>query len=85
MLSVRHEVFLEVANQLSFSKASEILYISQPAISKHIKALEAAYKSSLFERRGNTIRLTAAGKILYERLQQARVIQKQLEYEISTV
>ena len=85
MLSVRHEVFIEVANQLSFSRASETLFISQPAISKHIKALEQHYTTNLFERRGNTIVLTATGKILHDRLLQAKNIQQQLEFEISTV
>src|SRR5689334_22165593 len=85
MLSVRHEVFIEVARHLSFSKASETLFISQPAISKHIKALEEHYKTTLFERRGSNIQLTAAGKLLNERLQQAQQIQKQLEFEISTL
>ncbi|MFT3936739.1 MAG: LysR family transcriptional regulator [Chitinophagaceae bacterium] len=85
MLSVRHDVFIEVANHLSFSRASEVLFISQPAISKHIKALEDNYKTTLFERKGNSIVLTATGKILHERLLQAKNIQKQLEFEISTV
>jgi DNA-binding transcriptional LysR family regulator len=85
MLSVRHDVFIEVATHLSFSRASEALFISQPAISKHIKALEESYKTTLFERKGNSIVLTATGKILFERLQQAKNIQKQLEFEISTV
>lgn len=85
MLSVRHEVFIEVAIHLSFSKASEVLFISQPAISKHIKALEEHYKTTLFERKGSSILLTAAGKLLLERLQQAQQIQKQLEFEISTL
>jgi DNA-binding transcriptional LysR family regulator len=85
MLSVRHEVFIEAANHLSFSKASEALFISQPAISKHIKALEESYKTTLFERKGNSIALTATGRILYDHLLQAKNIQKQLEFEISTV
>src|ERR1700712_4822626 len=85
MLSVRHEVFIEVATHLSFSRASEALFISQPAISKHIKALEESYKTTLFERKGSSIALTATGKILYDRLLQAKNIQKQLEFEISTV
>lgn len=85
MLSVRHEVFIEVATHLSFSRASEVLFISQPAISKHIKVLEETYKTTLFERKGNSILLTAAGRLLYERLMQAKNIQKQLEFEISTI
>ncbi|HEY4150389.1 MAG TPA: LysR substrate-binding domain-containing protein [Chitinophagaceae bacterium] len=85
MLSVRHEVFIEVATHLSFSKASEILFISQPAISKHVKALEEYYKTTLFERKGSSVVLTAAGKLLHERLMQAVQIKKQLEFEISTL
>ena len=85
MLSTRHEIFMEVASNLSFSKASEILFISQPAISKHIKALEAYYKLTLFERKGNTIHLSPGGKLLYSRLKEAKKIQNQLDFELSTL
>jgi DNA-binding transcriptional LysR family regulator len=85
MLSVRHQVFIEVALNLSFSKASQVLFISQPAISKHIKALEDYYKTTLFERKGSGIKLSFAGEILYNRLREASSIQKQLEFELSTL
>src|SRR3981081_56867 len=85
MLSTRHEIFMEVASNLSFSKASRVLFISQPAISKHIKALEDYYKVALFERKGNAIELSTAGKLLYERLKEAKNIQSLLEYELSTL
>ncbi len=85
MLSTRHEIFMEVAANLSFSKASEILFISQPAISNHIKALEAFYKIILFERKRNTIQLSTGGKILYARLREAKKIQNQLDFELSTL
>ncbi len=84
MLSFKHEVFLEVALLKSFTKASQTLYISQPAISKHIKSLEEEYRTSLFERKGNTIALTQAGEILVAALSKAKSIEKQLEFEIST-
>ncbi len=83
MLSVRHEVFMEVAKQLSFSKASEVLFISQPAVSKHIKALEANYQVSLFERNGHAIDLSTAGTLLFNRLKAAKKIQDDLEFELS--
>ncbi len=83
MLSTRHEIFLEVASNLSFSKASEVLFISQPAISKHMKALESFYKTTLFERKGNAIHLTNAGNLLVTRLKEAKKIQDQLEFELS--
>ncbi len=85
MLSFKHEVFLEVARQLSFTKASQVLYISQPAITKHIQQLEEQYKTSLFERKGSSIILSEAGKILFDFLLKAKAIEKQLAYEIGTL
>lgn len=84
MLSFKHVVFMEVAQLKSFTKASQALYISQPAVSKNIRQLEEDYKTSLFERRGNSISLTHAGEILLSALQQARMIENQVEFEIST-
>ncbi|SKC13966.1 DNA-binding transcriptional regulator, LysR family [Dyadobacter psychrophilus] len=84
MLSFRHEVFFEVASLLSFTKAGQVLNLSQPAISKHIKALEDNYKTSLFERFGNGIRLTDAGRILFTHLREASAIKNRLEFELST-
>ena len=85
MLSFSHDVFLEVAKNLSFSKAAESLFISQPAISKHIKGLEQQYNSNLFERKGNSILLTGEGKLLFEYLNKAKQIQRQLEFDISSL
>ena len=85
MLSTRHEIFIEVATNLSFSKAGEVLFISQPAISKHIKALEAFYKTTLFERKGNAIELSKGGTLLLSKLKEAKKIQNQLEFELSVL
>jgi len=84
MLQFSHEVFFEVAKQLSFSKAGEILFISQPAISRHIKSLEEHYHISLFERKGNSILLTEEGKLLFNYLEKATELQRQLEFDITT-
>jgi len=84
MISFKHQVFFEVAHHLSFTKASQVLFISQPAISKHIRQLEDDYKASLFSRKGNAISLTEAGRILYESLQKARTLEKNLEFELNT-
>lgn len=83
MLSTRHEVFFQVAQEKSFSKAALVLFISQPAISKHIKALEQEYKTKLFERKGLHIELTAAGNLLFENLLQVKNIQEQTTHDIS--
>src|SRR5690606_35993446 len=85
MLSTSHHVFIEVARQLSFSKAAQTLFMSQPAISNHIKMLEVEYKNALFNRKGNTISLTTSRNILYRHLQDALKIQRQLVFELSTL
>ena len=85
MIAFRYKAFFEVARQLSFSKASTMLNISQPAISKHIKSLEEEYKTSLFERKGNSIALTKAGQVLYDYLQETSRVEKQLAYDLSTI
>jgi len=84
MISFRHEVFFEVANRLSFTRASQVLNLSQPAISRHIKALEEQYKTSLFERVGNNIKLTVSGNLLLDHLRQAKEVQIRLDYALST-
>lgn len=83
MLSAKHLVFLEVAKQKSFTRASETLFISQPAISKSIQALENDYKAKLFERNGYKIKLTPVGELLYEKLLEVKNIQDQTTFEIS--
>jgi DNA-binding transcriptional LysR family regulator len=83
MISFAHRVFLEVAANLSFSKAAQVLFVTQPAISKHIKALEDQYKLPLFERKGNSIILTEAGKKLNEYLLQATEIERKAEYDMA--
>ena len=85
MLSLRTLVFLEVASNLSFSKASKKLFISQSAVSRHIQILEAQYNCALFDRRGNSIELTEIGEKIYISMQEALSIQRKIEYEVSTI
>ena len=59
-MDFRLKVFHSVATNLSFTKASKELFISQPAISKHIHELEVQYKTPLFDRVGSHIGLTHA-------------------------
>lgn len=65
MSDFRLRVFSSVAKNLSFTKASQELFISQPAITKHIQELETMYQTRLFERMGNKILLTDAGRLLF--------------------
>ena len=59
-------VFHEVAKHKSFSKAAEELFISQPAVTKHIKELERKIGMGLIQRRRGGFSLTEGGKILFK-------------------
>lgn len=61
------QVFVTVAQRLSFSRAAEDLLLTQPAVSMQIKAVERAVGLPLFDHAGKRIQLTEAGKELYER------------------
>jgi DNA-binding transcriptional LysR family regulator len=84
MLQFRHEVFYEVARLQSFSKAADVLFLSQPAISKHIKGLEEQYQVSLFERKGNLISLTDEGALLLEYVKKGKELTRQVDFDIAT-
>jgi LysR family transcriptional regulator, low CO2-responsive transcriptional regulator len=55
-------VFRAVAHHLSYTRAAEVLYLSQPAVSQQIKTLEHMLGLRLFARRGRGIVLTPAGQ-----------------------
>jgi len=81
-MDYRDEVFMAVAEKLSFSKAAEDLFISQPAVTKHIKELENKLNTALFDRKGNKIYLTQAGKVAYQHLKQIREQYGEMEFEL---
>lgn len=56
--------FIEVADSASFTRAAERLHLSQPAISKRLKALEEQIGHRLFDRVGRSVLLTDAGAAL---------------------
>ncbi|MGL4518350.1 MAG: LysR substrate-binding domain-containing protein [Phocaeicola sp.] len=78
----RLKVFCSVAKNLSFTKASQELFVSQPAISKHIQELENLYRVRLFERMGNRILLTDAGKLLLAHSEKIVEGYARLEYDM---
>ena len=61
------QYFVVVAEEKNMTRASEVLHISQPPLSRQIQQLEESLETQLFVRSSRPLRLTKAGKIFYER------------------
>ena len=85
MIDIRLKVFQSVARNLSFTKASQELFISQPAISKHVQELEKEYNVRLFERLGNKIQLTKAGQLLLDHANKILKNYQKLNYDMNAL
>ncbi len=59
------KIFVEVARNKSFSKAAEILFVSQPAVTSNIQKLESELGVTLIDRKTKNISLTEGGKLFY--------------------
>lgn len=59
--------FVAVVEEKNFTRAGERLNLSQPAVSLHIKQLEAEFQAQLLDRSPKHLYVTAAGEILYKR------------------
>jgi DNA-binding transcriptional LysR family regulator len=66
MADRRLQVFHAVAKQMSFTKAAETLFMTQPAVTFQIKQLEEHFNTRLFERGHGRIALTPAGEVVLE-------------------
>jgi DNA-binding transcriptional LysR family regulator/predicted ATPase len=73
-LEARLRAFAAVAREGSFSRAAESLYVSQPAISKHVAALEAKVGRQLLVRGGRQVTLTPAGHVLSDYVLRAEAL-----------
>jgi DNA-binding transcriptional LysR family regulator len=76
-------VFQSVARNLSFTKAANELFITQPAISKHIKELESEFGVKLFDRVGNKIHLTKAGDTLLSYAAPILSLHQEVKFKLS--
>jgi len=63
-------IFQAVAQARSFTRAAEVVHLTQPGISKHIRQIEEYYGVPLFDRLGRKVALTQAGEILFEATQE---------------
>lgn len=80
----RLKVFRTVAQQLSFRKAAEHLFLTQPAVTLQIKALEDDLGVRLFERAPNGVSLTQQGSLLLRYAQEAAALVAEAEQKLAS-
>jgi DNA-binding transcriptional LysR family regulator len=75
----RLQVFHAVAKHLSFTKAAEALFMTQPAVTFQIKQLEEHFNTRLFDRSQGRITLTAAGALALEQAERILALSAELD------
>ncbi|UZR98341.1 LysR family transcriptional regulator [Chondrinema litorale] len=85
MFDFRLQVFHTVAKRLNFTKAAKELYISQPAVTKHIHEIENHFQMKLFDRNGTKIKLTLAGETLLQYTEQLFALYRSLEIDMNAL
>jgi DNA-binding transcriptional LysR family regulator len=83
MADRRLQVFHAVARHLSFTRAADALFMTQPAVTFQIKQLEEQYNTRLFERRHGGISLTPAGELVLSYAERILALSDELETRVS--
>lgn len=81
----RLQVFFTVARLLSFTKAADVLQMTQPAVTFQIRQLEEQFKARLFDRSHNRIDLTDAGKRAYQFAERIFELYDEMENSVKDV
>ena len=79
MADRRLQVFHAVAKHLSFTKAAEALFMTQPAVTSQIRQLEEHFNTRLFDRGHGRISLTAAGNLALEYVERILEVSAELD------
>ena len=77
------QIFCTVARHLSFSVAAEELFITQPAVSQQVKALERQLNVKLFERLGHKLFVTEAGEAILASAQAILTARAEMEQSLA--
>lgn len=83
MADRRLQVFYTVAKQLSFTKAGEQLFMTQPAVTFQVKQLEEHFNTRLFERSHAKIALTPAGRLVLEYAERILALSEEMDTRVS--
>lgn len=77
--------FLEVARKENMSRAAEVLHVTQPTLSKQLKALEEELGKKLFIRQSFSIQLTEEGRLLKKRAEDLVTMADKISSEFSSL
>ena len=83
MADRRLQVFHTVAKHLSFTKAAEQLFMTQPAVTFQIKQLEEHFNTRLFERSHGKIALTPAGRLMMNYAERILALSEEMETRVA--
>jgi LysR family transcriptional regulator, transcriptional activator of the cysJI operon len=85
MTDFRLKSLLALARTGGVSRAAEVLHLTQPAVSQHIRALEESYGVALVSRRGKRVELTPAGETLAAFAERIEAIYRSAERDMANV
>lgn len=85
MIDFRHETFLHLCEIRNYTKTAEVLNITQPAVSQHIRYLEEIYGGKLLIYEKKMLTLTPRGKILYDFLKRMFADFEQVKTKIMSI
>lgn len=83
MADRRLQVFYTVARQLSFTKAAEQLFMTQPAVTFQVKQIEEHFNARLFERSHGRIALTPAGQLVMDYAERILGLSEEMDKRVS--
>lgn len=79
MIDQRYITFLSLCETKNYTKTAELLFVTQPSVTNHIKALEKMYNIKLFRTSNKTFELTPEGELLYKYIIQLKAMDAQFE------
>ena len=85
MLDVKVDTFLSLCKNKSYTKASEELCITQPAVTQHIKALEREYDSKFIEYKNRELILTKSGELFLKYAKNAKLNEKIIKNKLREI
>lgn len=75
-------IFYYAAKEKNLTKAAEALFVTQPAVTMQIKALEQYLEVALFRKRGKFLELTAEGSVLYQYAEKIFSVVDEMEHAL---